>query len=259
MNLLFLLLTQIAYGQVGPEVQPQFFGFSKHRVQFQQQAVPKNNLPNIVLIGYWPPTNEMVREFSPRFEKWIGENWEGLGYNIISFHPEFPNEEPQGVGDFEVDYQDTSSDYWRLIPPLKPVILLSFGRSYENKDWEIEMATRNLSVWRKDYVVPYRPEVSPPDPEFERDAFRQSQFPGQAVVKSIRNHVPELNPFTDHYGAGEFLCEFLGFHLSWYLHLNTDHARFAAHTHIGYKSDLTHLKKGLKVMLRSLIKELDNK
>jgi hypothetical protein len=53
---------------------------------------------NILLTGYWPPTNEMVRRFSTSTvqnpDGWIGGNWEGRGYNVYSFFPEFPG----GVG-----------------------------------------------------------------------------------------------------------------------------------------------------------------
>ena len=49
---------------------------------------------NILITGYWPPTNEMVRHFSTDPVQnplgWMGDNWEGRGYNIYSFFPEFP-------------------------------------------------------------------------------------------------------------------------------------------------------------------------
>ena len=47
----------------------------------------------ILLLGYWPPSNEAVRRFSrnPLLnpEGWIGENWEESGYDIISYFPSF--------------------------------------------------------------------------------------------------------------------------------------------------------------------------
>ena len=50
--------------------------------------------PNVVLMGYWPPTNEMLRPWSQNPEQnpdgWIGEGWEGYGYDVVSFFPEFP-------------------------------------------------------------------------------------------------------------------------------------------------------------------------
>ena len=47
--------------------------------------------PKVMVTGYWPPTNEMVRHFSQDADLnpsgWKGENWEGLGYDVVSFFP----------------------------------------------------------------------------------------------------------------------------------------------------------------------------
>jgi len=49
---------------------------------------------NVVLMGYWPPTNEMLRPWSTNPEQnpdgWTGENWRGTGYDVYAFFPEFP-------------------------------------------------------------------------------------------------------------------------------------------------------------------------
>src|SRR6187401_871766 len=66
----------------------------------------------ILLTGYWPPSNEAVRAFSPNPAQnpsgWIGLNWEGRGYDVYSYFPEFSpptctNCGP-GTGDLQVDY-----------------------------------------------------------------------------------------------------------------------------------------------------------
>jgi hypothetical protein len=79
-------------------------------------------------MGYWPPTNEMLRPFStdPRQNggAWVGEDWGGLGFDVHAFFPEFPpdgdpSNDPLGsegsVGspesDLRVDYQETSEDF----------------------------------------------------------------------------------------------------------------------------------------------------
>ena len=67
--------------------------------------------PLIVVTGFWPPTNEMIRHFSQNLdlnpEGRIGDDWEGRGYDIVSFFPEFSDPEcdncGQGYGDLEVD------------------------------------------------------------------------------------------------------------------------------------------------------------
>src|SRR5688572_29813036 len=78
---------------------------------------------NIVLVGYWPPTNVMLRPFSANPaqnpEGWIGQNWNGLVHDVYAFFPEFPpdgflfNDSFGSAGfigspesDFRVDYQD---------------------------------------------------------------------------------------------------------------------------------------------------------
>ena len=52
------------------------------------------NTKNILLTGYWPPSNEMLRKFSNNPTQnpagWQGQNWEGRGYNIYAYFPEFP-------------------------------------------------------------------------------------------------------------------------------------------------------------------------
>ena len=49
---------------------------------------------NVVLMGYWPPTNEMLRPWSTdptqNPDGWIGADFGGYGYDVYSFFPEFP-------------------------------------------------------------------------------------------------------------------------------------------------------------------------
>ncbi len=49
---------------------------------------------NVVLTGYWPPTNEMLRPWSTNPAQneggWVGANWGGHGYDVYAFFPEFP-------------------------------------------------------------------------------------------------------------------------------------------------------------------------
>ena len=81
-----------------------------------------------ILLGYWPPSNEAVRRFSTNPllnpEGWIGENWEESGYDIISYFPSFLPPDcmncGQGNGDFEVDYQDFSEDWWNVVDTISP-------------------------------------------------------------------------------------------------------------------------------------------
>ena len=62
---------------------PESNGVRNHRDHFR----------NILICGYWPPTNEMVRPFSTNEELnpdgWIGDNWEERGYDVHSYFPTF--------------------------------------------------------------------------------------------------------------------------------------------------------------------------
>ena len=44
--------------------------------------------PTILLTGYWPPTNEMLRRFSTNPLQnpagWIGEDWEQRGFDVVA-------------------------------------------------------------------------------------------------------------------------------------------------------------------------------
>ena len=53
-----------------------------------------NREPVILVTGFWPPTNEMIRHFSQNIflnNNWEGENWQDRGYNIVSYFPQFTN------------------------------------------------------------------------------------------------------------------------------------------------------------------------
>lgn len=108
----------------------------------------------IVLMGYWPPTNEMLRPWSTNPAQnpggWQGENWRGHGFDVYAFFPEFPpdgdpsNDEigdPGSVGspdfDLQVDYQATSADFWRIVDTHAPRLLITTSRGGQI-GWEIE-------------------------------------------------------------------------------------------------------------------------
>lgn len=49
-------------------------------------------LKNILVTRFWHPTNEKLRRFSNNLEKnpegWIGENWNGMGFDVYAYFPE---------------------------------------------------------------------------------------------------------------------------------------------------------------------------
>ncbi len=264
--LIYFCITSLAYAQLNKESIPPHLNLDRfpsisETLMFKSNiSTIENGLPNIVLIGYWPPTNEMLRDFSNNKNQnskvWIGENWRGLGYNIYSYFPEFPEDLGIGAGDFQVDYQSTSNDFWRIIPAHNPVAILSFGRSGNDNKWEIEMMNRNLFKWKNDYKYPMRPSKRPPQKDFAKDAARISVFPVATVLDRLQTEMKDINSYYDDNGTGKFLCEYLGYHISWYQALNSESMKFGAHTHIGGSNRLPQLKNALNLTLEELIKNL---
>lgn len=228
------------------------------------ETLDTNTLPNIMLVGYWPPTNEMIRHFSPdpiqNPSGWEGADWEGRGYNIYAFFPEFPSGPGQGEGDFEVDYQDTSEDFWLITDQVDPVAILTFGRAYNDWNWEVEWRHRNLSEfgWVKDYTDPKRPTPSPPDSSAPAAHRRYASLPCQMIVDAVNDAQINVNSFIGNVGnSGSYLCEYLGYHAQWYhdLHADpTDPIRniAAGHIHVGYAMDLNTAILAAEISVRTL-------
>ena len=107
--------------------------------------------PTILLTGYWPPSNEAIREFSDDPVQnpggWIGQDWESRGSDVYSYFPEFNPRAcrscGRGSGDLEVDYQDTSTDFWAIVADIKPIAVITFSRGFDNQSWELEMNQYN--------------------------------------------------------------------------------------------------------------------
>ena len=114
--------------------------------------------PKILLTGYWPLSNHMLRAFNAdpaqNSTGWVGSNWEGRGYDVYAYFAEFAGGGGQGSGDLQVDYQDTSEDFWRIADELKPIAVITFSRGFANKKWELEWNNRNLAVWMDDFTPP---------------------------------------------------------------------------------------------------------
>ena len=224
---------------------------------------------NIMLTGYWPQSNNMIRLFSTNLEQnpngWIGGNWEDRGYDIYSFFPEFPGGLGKGEGDFEVDYQDTSDDFWRIVEDLHPVAIITFGRGASDRSWEVEWRTRNLDSWVNDYEEPFQPTPSPPDSSVPAGTIRYSSLPMQSIVDAVNAAHDDINvnAFVDDTGfAGGFLCEYVGYHASWYHDLHADPSDpywnvAAGHIHVGANLHQRAARAATEISLRELIGYVD--
>ncbi len=223
--------------------------------------------PIIALIGYWPPSNEMVRQFSTNPDQnpdgWAGENWEGRGYDIMSFFPEFDPPDCSncgiGMGEFQVDYQGTSGDFWPIINSLEPTAIVTFGRGAANKSWEIEMNTYNRPSWYADYLAPYFPTPTPPDDTVPAGTLRTSTLPTQEIRDAVSEAGLGLYAFVDLYGdAGGFICEFAGYHAAWYQDIHADEqCRAGGHIHVGGQVTWEVATQAVEVTVRTLADYLD--
>ena len=219
---------------------------------------------NVLVLGYWPPTNAIVKDFSddPNLnpDGWKGKNWQNLGYDVYSFFPTFPNgvegENGRGEGNLEVDYQDTSHDFWKIVARIKPcaIIALGLGRG----PWEIEFNARNLAVenWRKDYLTPHYP-LTKPDVTRADDFVLHSTLPVAQIAKKVNEANLGFKAWVDWKGdPGRFLCEYMAYHVMWYQNLHNEgkNACLAAgFIHVGSEVDVASGKKALEITLQETI------
>lgn len=227
---------------------------------------PATCTKNVVLMGYWPPTNEMLRPWSTNPAQnpggWTGQDWGGYGYDVYSFFPEFPPDgDPSNdaIGDdgavgspkFElrVDYQATSADFWRLVDLYQPVILVTTSRG-GGIGWEIEALEGGHGVGN-----PGGPEA-----DWSSDQHGADQLPTQATIEAASwdaistwrqgNTLPTqlpvdaifeatsalgvTNVVVDQGTSGNFLSGFLALHGLYYQQLAHPYDVVAAgHIHVG--------------------------
>ncbi|CAG1003996.1 hypothetical protein PHYC_03107 [Phycisphaerales bacterium] len=231
---------------------------------------------NILITGYWPPTNEMIRPFSQNPAQnpsgWQGGNWENRGYNIFSYFPEFPgiNSPPygRGQGDFEVDYQDASADFWRVVGDLQPVAIITFSRGgVNNSSWELESRARKLPLnsWTPDYLAPTRPTPDLPIASEPDNFIRFSSLPMVEIRDAVAAAGLGINAFIDSSNnfGGTFVSEFTSYHSSWYANLHSDPSDPAwcvagGHIHVGGSTSVAASTLATQVTLRTLIDHVDS-
>jgi len=228
--------------------------------------------PRIMLTGYWPPTNEMIRRFSPRADLnpqgWIGADWEGRGYDVYAYFPEFDPPDcrscGKGEGDLEVDYQDTSADGRAIADTLRPLALITFSRGFDDLSWEVEVNQYNRVSWIDDYQEPRQPTPSPPDASVPAEALRLSGLPVQEIVDAIAGADLGLDPYVAWSGdGGGFLSEFAAYHGVWHQAAHASPADPAlciagGHVHVGGQIDWQTATLAAELTLRALIDYLDS-
>lgn len=252
------------------------------------------NTNNILVTGYWPPTNEMLRPWSRNPAQnptgWIGRDWQGLGYDVYAYFPEFPNgttgSNGKGVGDFEVDYQDTAADWARVIAEVRPVAIITTSRANTTRGWELEPATtrfklssgevsppgRSISLYTVDYLAPMRPTDVPIASE-PVGQIRNNTLPMQAIVDAIAAEMAstQIDPFIQTYDpqnpngydfGGPFLSGYVGYLGMWHQELNGGpEAAFrcvsAGHVHVGLGTLVANARQAMEITLRTVIAQVD--
>ena len=238
----------------------------------QDNYYQKNNnreLPIILLTGYWPPTNEMVRHFSQNPELnpggWQGDDWEERGFDVVSYFPSFADPDcdncGQGYGDIEVDYQDTSNDYWPITEENVPIAVITFSRGFIDHSWELEYNFYNRTNWIGDYSSPYMPTPNPPDEDEASYFLRNSNLPMNEIVDAVSDMNIGLNAYIDENGdPGHFVSEFMGYHGVWYRDLNgygENPCITAGHVHVGGLIDVATARLATEETIRQVINYLD--
>ncbi len=224
--------------------------------------------PKILLTGYWPLSNHMLRAFNAdpaqNSTGWVGSNWEGRGYDVYAYFAEFAGGGGQGSGDLQVDYQDTSEDFWRIADELKPIAVITFSRGFANKKWELEWNNRNLAVWMDDFTPPLQPTPAPPDGSVPAGHIRNSTLPLQKIVDAVNAAtLQNIDTVIDFAGnGGGYLSEFIAYQGVWY---QAEHADpqdpawciAAGHVHVGSMISLNKDIRATHQTLRALIRYID--
>jgi len=246
------------------------------QVSLHEQIVPNlknefvinkssNREPVILVTGFWPPTNEMIRHFSQNIflnNDWEGENWQDRGYNIVSYFPQFSDPDcnncGQGYGDLEVDYQDTSLDFWDIVAEHNPVAIITFSRGYIDYSWELEFNYYNRTNWYPDYSTPTLPTPNPPDEDVESFYLRNSTLPMESIMDAVNESDLGLDSYIDADGdPGRFVSEFMGYHGVWYHDINVESCVVAGHIHVGGLIDWDTAKEATEISILKTIDYLD--
>ena len=225
---------------------------------YSYNAKLDDELPNIMLTGYWDPTGQMIAPFSNDTylnpDGWKGENWEDRGYNIYSFFP------TPGTynGTFEIDYQDTWGDFWSITAQVKPIAIISFGAGIG--PWEIEYNARNLDTWVPDKKPPKQPTPCPPDSTVPVGYARHSTLPVQEIEDAV-NEQTSINAWVDwEDNPGAFLCEYMAYLGMWYQSIHKNDVlhpcKAAGFIHVDSETLLEYAMETTNITIRETIEYL---
>lgn len=224
---------------------------------------------NILLTGYWPPTNRMLSQFSkiPRLnpEGWRGRNWRNRGFDIYAYFPEFDDETHPGAGhgDLRVEYRDTLRDFNRITGLHRPCAIVTFSRGRGQDDWELEIGARNRENWIADLSETGQPDPNPPDDSVPSGFWRPSTLPMDQIRKAVNNAGLNIRAHIDRTGnLGRFLSEYIAYlglkYQEEHCRDNNGHLCVAAgHIHVGRRVEVAEARVAVEITLEEVIKELE--
>jgi pyrrolidone-carboxylate peptidase len=221
---------------------------------------------NVVLTGFWPPSNQMLSEFSTDKQLnpigWQGRNWRGLGYDVYAFFPTFPGgtqTSPKGIGDFEVDYQDTLRDFQRIARKYKPAAIICYGMGQGL--WEIEQNAVIRTQWHDDYLPPTQPDTKGLK-KMLPDGIAHSTLPTDDIAAAVNAANISIKAWVDKQGdPGDFLCDYIACLAMAYQkqHNNPsqpDYCAAAGFIHLGPNVSLEQARQAQQITLETVLKSL---
>jgi hypothetical protein len=246
-------------------------------------ACPKH----VVVTGYWPPTNEMLRPWSTdpaqNPEGWQGRDWRGLGFDVYAYFPEFPPDgvpfnDPRGsagfIGsedsDFRVDYQDTSADFWRIMDDRRPLILITTSRGGDI-GWEVEAFEGGHGAGDGDPAQDWVSDDHPPETLPIRDTIDPRSWDAISRYRA-GERLPSLLPTADIADAaralglttvavddetsGNYLSGFMGLHGLYYA-LQHEETVAAGHVHVGRQVPAADARRLMEATLETVLGRYD--
>ena len=227
----------------------------------------QNSTRNILVTGYWEPTNEMLRQFSPDPEKnngfWNGKNWKGLGFDIYGYFPEFREigNDLRGTGELTVDYRRTLTFIEKYTALLKPCAIVTFSLGESTKPWEIEKVQFNRSQWQTTYQLSRwtPPDPIPPDDTIPPDAPRESTLPMVKIMDAVNAVDIPVRALIDDNGVGGFISEYIAYLGVWYQSRHAppngrDRCFAAGHIHVGKTLDVGNASAAAEITIEEVIK-----
>lgn len=215
---------------------------------------------NILVTGYWPPTNKMLTELKEN-----GKNWRGLGYDVYAVFPTNTEKDGVGEGEFRVDFASVYNDFMRITGELKPVAILSFGAG--QGPWELERVFYpHFTDWFLRGEIPSTVGVKtlyPVPSSLKQNVERRSSLPLERIQGAVEKIGDAgLRPWIDEQGgAGDYVCAFTGFLETWYESEHRDpsdeaHVKAAGFIHVD--GDEARAKASMEASLEALILSLDS-